>query len=103
MLFDPHIPVAPSGLFLLLLGRLGDDDLFKVAQLCQVGGDAADLRFGALLPRAVDRRGGERLALYTLAGHLKGTTQAQCFVLHPSQLKSFMHKQVLSSHMTKCF
>lgn len=37
----------------------GNDDLFKVAQLCQVGGDAADLCFGALLPRAVDRRGGE--------------------------------------------
>lgn len=36
----------------------GNDDLFKVAQLCQVGGDAADLCFGALLPRAVDRRGG---------------------------------------------
>ena len=50
----------------------GDDDLFKVAQLCQVGGDAADLCFGALLPGAVDRRRGERLALHTLTGHLRG-------------------------------
>lgn len=51
----------------------GDDDLFKVAKLCQVGGDAADLCFGALLPGAVDRRRGERLALHTLTGHLRET------------------------------
>lgn len=38
-------------------GSLGDDDLFEVGQLSQVGGDAASLRFGALLPGAVDGRG----------------------------------------------
>lgn len=35
----------------------GNDDLFKVTQLRQVGGDAAGLGFGALLPGTVDRRG----------------------------------------------
>lgn len=72
------------GAFLAAPRSFGNDDLFEVAQLCQVVGDAADLRFGALLPRAVDGRGGERLAVHTLTGHLRETHWLSAFPFQSS-------------------
>lgn len=59
------------GAFLAASRAFGNNNLLEVAQLRQVVGDAADLGFGALFARTVDRRGGEGLALHTLTGHLK--------------------------------
>lgn len=52
----------------------GNDDF--LAQFCQVVCEAAVLCLRALLPGAVDRGSGERLALHTLAGYLGETTLA---------------------------
>ena len=58
-----------------LLGAAGP--LGQQVQVGEAGGHAAGRRLAALLPRAVDGGGGERLAAHTLAGHLRGNTRGR--------------------------
>ena len=58
-----------------LLGAAGP--LGQQVQVGEAGGHAAGRRLAALLPRAVDGGGGERLAAHTLAGHLRADTKGR--------------------------